>query len=179
MLAPAPHFGFSKQTAVPNAILQNRMIDFLPDIHAQALVHRYQFPHCCLLLMATSSTPRSATPSSASGTCPVFGDLPPDRPVHDHSTASNRALSHQPGSPSLSPPDDVHDPFAASLHAWQAIPQDARRAFCYFLNYPTPPASPPRSSRSPRRHVPQTLQTIHLLDVLRDAPKNRCQRSNF
>ena len=113
-----------------------------------------KIPHCFPLLMTTSWTPSSATLSSASGTTQALDDPQPDRPRHDHSKESHHVLAHQPGSPSLSHPDDVHDPFAASLCAWLAIPQDARRAFCcYFLNYPTPPASPRQSSRSPRRQA--------------------------
>ena len=67
--------------------------------------------------------------------------------LHTANTTSSNPTSFAPHAF----PDDALDPFSASLRVWNAIPQEARRAFSYFLNYPTPPSSPRRSSRSPRR----------------------------
>ena len=72
--------------------------------------------------MATSLTSTSATSSSAPGLRPAIGDLPSQRPIPDHLTDPHRAPTHQPGSPSPSLPDDVHDPFAASLRVWARKP---------------------------------------------------------
>ena len=100
------------------------------------------------LVMATSLPSSSATTSLDTDQHDAVSAIKPELPSQDYSPAENYTPSRQPGSAPPVPPDELLDPFLASSRVWQAIPQDARRAF---LNYPTPPASPRQSSRSPRR----------------------------
>ena len=89
--------------------------------------------------MATSLPSSSATTSLDTDQHDAVSAIKPELPSQDYSPAENYTPSRQPGSAPPVPPDELLDPFLASSRVWQAIPQDARRAF---LNYPTPPASP-------------------------------------